>query len=96
MSLNGASEFRFRLRNSGGDVASGYSATGGYVSNASYMIDSASTTGFDAYGLGSAGYTWSAHLKLKLPTDAIPRDRQQHLPSVKTEPELHQKQGPPI
>ena len=65
MSLNGASEFRFRLRNASGDVTSGYSATGGYVSNASYMVDAASTTGFDSYGLGSAGYTWSAHLKLK-------------------------------
>ena len=64
-SMTNTDNIRIQLRSSAGTKTSGYSATGGYVSNASYMNDVASTTGFDSYGLGSAGYTWSAHLKLK-------------------------------
>ena len=64
-SMTNTDNIRVQLRSSVGTKTSGYSATGGYVSNASYMVDAASTTGFDSYGLGSAGYTWSAHLILK-------------------------------
>ena len=64
-SMTNTDNIRVQLRSSAGTKTSGYSATGGYVSNASYMVDVASTTGFDSYGLGSAGYSWSAHLKLK-------------------------------
>ncbi len=64
-SMSNTDNIRVQLRSSGGTKTSGYSATGGYVSNASYMIDVASSTGFDSYGLGSSSYTWSAHLKLK-------------------------------
>ena len=65
MSLNGASEFRFRLRNSGGDVASGYSATGGYVSNASYANEQHFTGGFVTKGMASASQNWSGHMTFK-------------------------------
>ena len=65
MSLSGNSEFKFQLRNASGTVSSGYVGSGGYVSNASYMNENDSSTGFDTYGLGSASYSWSAHLKLK-------------------------------
>ena len=65
MSLNGASEFRFRLRNASGDVTSGYSATGGYVSNASYANESSFTGGFVTQGMASAGQNWSGHITFK-------------------------------
>ena len=64
-SMSNTDNIRVQLRSSAGTKTSGYSATGGYVSNQNYMADVASTTGFDSYGLGSAAYTWSAHLKLK-------------------------------
>ena len=65
MSLNGNSEFRFRLRNASGDVTSGYSATGGYVSNASYANETHFTGGYVTQGMASGGNNWSGHITFK-------------------------------
>ena len=65
MSLNGASDFRFRLRNASGDVTSGYSATGGYVSNASYANETHFTGGYVTQGMASGGNNWSGHITFK-------------------------------
>jgi len=64
-SMSNGDELRIQLRSSGGTKTSGYVGRGGYVSNQNYMNENASSTGFDTYGLGSASYSWSAHLKLK-------------------------------
>ena len=61
-SVSGSNDLRIQLRTSAGNITSGYVSRGGYVSNASYAQDVASSSGFDTYGMGSSSYNWSGWL----------------------------------